>query len=58
MLLWRRFFRHRHVADVLIAGTEYGKPCVAGIERVLTRFEDGQVVEVDGSSGRVRLVED
>ena len=38
-----------------VVAREYGKPCVAGIERVLTRFEDGQIVEVDGSSGRVRL---
>ena len=38
-----------------VVAREYGKPCVAGIEHVLTRFEDGQVVEVDGSSGRVRL---
>ena len=41
-----------------VVAREYGKPCVAGIEHVLTRFEDGQIVEVDGSSGRVRLVED
>ena len=38
-----------------VVAREYGKPCVAGIEHVLTRFEDGQIVEVDGSSGRVRL---
>jgi pyruvate,water dikinase len=38
-----------------VVAREYGKPCVAGIERVLTRFEDGQVVEVDGSEGTVRL---
>jgi phosphohistidine swiveling domain-containing protein len=41
-----------------VVAREYGKPCVAGIERVLTRFEDGQIVEVDGSSGRVRVVEE
>ncbi len=41
-----------------VVAREYGKPCVAGIERVLTRFEDGQIVEVDGSSGRVRLIEE
>jgi len=37
-----------------VVAREYGKPCVAGIERVLTRFEDGQIVEVDGSAGQVR----
>ena len=38
-----------------VVAREYGKPCVAGIEHVLTRFKDGEVVEVDGSSGVVRL---
>ncbi|MBW2281306.1 MAG: hypothetical protein JRG82_11230 [Deltaproteobacteria bacterium] len=37
-----------------VVAREYGKPCVAGIERALTRFEDGQIVEVDGSAGTVR----
>jgi pyruvate,water dikinase len=40
-----------------VVAREYGKPCVAGIEFVLTRFEDGQMVEVDGSAGVVRLLE-
>ncbi len=40
-----------------VVAREYGKPCVAGIEHVLTRFEDGQWVEVDGSAGVVRLLE-
>ena len=40
-----------------VVAREYGKPCVAGIEHVLTRFEDGQWVEVDGSNGVVRLLE-
>jgi pyruvate,water dikinase len=39
-----------------VVAREYGKPCVAGIEHVLTRFEDGQMVEVDGSDGTVRLI--
>lgn len=39
-----------------VVAREYGKPCVAGIEHVLTRFEDGQPVEVDGSAGVVRLL--
>jgi pyruvate,water dikinase len=37
-----------------VVAREYGKPCVAGIEHVLTRFQDGQMVEVDGSAGVVR----
>ena len=40
-----------------VVAREYGKPCVAGIEHVLTRFKDGQMVEVDGSSGTVRLLD-
>ncbi len=40
-----------------VVAREYGKPCVAGIEHVLTRFHDGQLVEVDGSGGTVRLLE-
>ncbi len=36
---------------------EYGKPCVTGIQDVTTRFEDDQVVEVDGDAGVVRFVE-
>jgi pyruvate,water dikinase len=40
-----------------VVAREYGKPCVAGIEHVLTRFEDGQLVEVDGSAGTVRPLE-
>ncbi len=40
-----------------VVAREYGKPCVAGIEHVLTRFKDGQIVEVDGSAGVVRLID-
>ncbi len=36
---------------------EYGKPCVTGIQDVTDRFEDGQIVEVDGDAGVVRFVE-
>ncbi len=39
-----------------VIAREYGKPCVAGIADILTRFTDGQLVEVDGSSGVVRFV--
>lgn len=36
---------------------EYGKPCVTGIQDVTTRFEDDQIVEVDGDAGVVRFVD-
>lgn len=39
-----------------VVAREYGKPCVAGIEDVLARFTDGQMVEVDGDAGVVRLL--
>jgi pyruvate,water dikinase len=39
-----------------LVAREYGKPCVAGIEDATSRLRDGQVVEVDGASGVVRLV--
>ena len=35
---------------------EYGKPCVAGIVGLMERLEDGQIVEVDGDQGVVRVV--
>ena len=39
-----------------VVAREYGKPCVAGIQHVLTRFEDGQWVEVDGFTWVVRVL--
>ncbi|MDP6317751.1 MAG: PEP-utilizing enzyme, partial [Pseudomonadales bacterium] len=40
-----------------LVAREYGKPCVSGITDVTHQFEDGQIVEVDGNTGRVRLVD-
>lgn len=40
-----------------LVAREYGKPCVAGIDGVLTRLRDDQLVEVDGSAGVVRVVD-
>jgi pyruvate,water dikinase len=39
-----------------VIAREYGKPCVVGIDRVVTRLRDGQRVEVDGTAGVVRLL--
>ncbi len=39
-----------------VVAREYGKPCVAGIADVLNRFSDGQLVEVDGTSGVIRII--
>lgn len=41
-----------------VVAREYGKPCVAGIPGLLERLEDGQLVEVDGGAGVVRIVSD
>ena len=40
-----------------LVAREYGKPCVAGIEGATSILHDGQVVEIDGASGIVRLVQ-
>ena len=39
-----------------LVAREYGKPCVAGIDRATAILHDGQVVEIDGASGIVRVV--
>ncbi len=39
-----------------IVAREYGKPCVVGIEDVTTRLRDGDLAEVDGGAGTVRLL--
>ena len=39
-----------------VIAREYGKPCVVGVDRVMTRLRDGQRVNVDGTAGVIRLV--
>jgi rifampicin phosphotransferase len=39
-----------------LVAREYGKPCVAGIDRVVTKLRDGEPVEVNGTMGTVRLL--
>ncbi|MDJ0957247.1 MAG: PEP/pyruvate-binding domain-containing protein [Arenicellales bacterium] len=39
-----------------LVAREYGKPCVVGIAQVTAQLHDGQVVEVDGNSGVVRMI--
>jgi rifampicin phosphotransferase len=39
-----------------LVAREYGKPCVAGIENITNLLKDGQVVEVDGGSGVIRII--
>ncbi|MBS1252912.1 MAG: Chondramide synthase cmdD [Anaerolineales bacterium] len=40
-----------------VVAREYGKPCVAGIQGITTTLQDGQLVEVDGTTGVVRILE-
>jgi pyruvate,water dikinase len=40
-----------------LVAREYGIPCVAGVENATTLWQDGSLVEVDGSAGIVRTVE-
>jgi pyruvate,water dikinase len=35
---------------------EMGKPCIVGIEDVTKIIKDGQIVEMDGSTGIVRIL--
>jgi pyruvate,water dikinase len=39
-----------------VVAREYGKPCVVGIDRVVSSLADGDTVEVDGTAGTVRVV--
>jgi phosphoenolpyruvate synthase/pyruvate phosphate dikinase len=40
-----------------VVAREYGKPCVAGIQGITKTLHDGQLVEVDGTTGSVRLLD-
>ena len=39
-----------------VVAREYGKPCVAGIDGLMTKLHDNQRVEVDGTEGVIRLL--
>ena len=39
-----------------VVAREYGKPCVVGIQGITTALQDGQLVEVDGAAGLVRIL--
>jgi len=39
-----------------LVAREYGKPCVSGIEDAVSILKDGQMVEMDGLNGIVRLL--
>jgi len=39
-----------------LVAREYGKPCVAGVAGAVELWEDGTVIEVDGTSGIIRKI--
>ena len=39
-----------------VIAREYGLPCVSGLEGITEKVQDGQMIEVDGSNGVVRLI--
>lgn len=41
-----------------VVAREYGVPCVSGLDDATNLLKDGQLVEVDGSAGIVRLLEE
>jgi phosphoenolpyruvate synthase/pyruvate phosphate dikinase len=40
-----------------VVAREYGIPCVSGLDDATSKLKDGQLVEVDGSNGIVRILE-
>lgn len=41
-----------------IIAREYGLPCVSGLENAVTLIKDGQLIEVDGTNGTVRILDE
>jgi len=41
-----------------VVAREYGIPCVSGLDDATSKLKDGQLVEVDGSNGIVRILEE
>lgn len=40
-----------------VVAREFGKPCVAGIHGITKKLKDGQLVEVDGTKGIIKILE-
>ena len=39
-----------------VIAREYGKPCVVGIQNLMNRLQDGQLVKVDGTAGEISIM--
>jgi pyruvate,water dikinase len=40
-----------------VVAREYGIPAVVGVDRVTERLKTGQLIQLDGSTGRIVLLE-
>jgi pyruvate,water dikinase len=40
-----------------VVAREYGIPAIVGVDRATTRLQTGQLIELDGSAGEIRLVD-
>ncbi len=40
-----------------VVAREYGIPAVVGVDHATTRLKDGQRIRLDGSSGRITIVD-
>ena len=41
-----------------VVAREYGIPAVVGLEKVIERLMEGQMVRVDGSNGTVEIIDE
>jgi len=41
-----------------IIAREYGLPCVTGIEKATEMIKDGDLIEVDGTNGFVKIIKE
>jgi phosphoenolpyruvate synthase/pyruvate phosphate dikinase len=41
-----------------VVAREYGVPCVSGLDDATSLLKDGQLVEVDGSNGIIRILQE
>ena len=39
-----------------VVSREFGIPCVVGLKNAMTKFHDGDLVEVDADEGAVRII--
>jgi rifampicin phosphotransferase len=40
-----------------VVAREYGIPAIVGVDQATTRLQTGQLIAIDGSSGKIQLLE-